>query len=59
MAEQLTCPICGQYIRYDAHDGIALYICGHVIHGDCYYDLHHQSSLCFVCGAWSWKILFQ
>ncbi|CAF1460572.1 unnamed protein product, partial [Rotaria sordida] len=57
MAELLICPLCKSIIA-DSIDGIAIYDCGHIIHGACFYDLHHQSYLCFVCGIWSSHILF-
>ncbi|CAF4236577.1 unnamed protein product, partial [Rotaria sordida] len=46
MAELLICPLCKSIIA-DSIDGIAIYDCGHIIHGACFYDLHHPSYLCF------------
>ncbi|CAF1500186.1 unnamed protein product [Rotaria sordida] len=43
MAELLICPLCKSIIA-DSIDGIAIYDCGHIIHGACFYDLHHPKS---------------
>ncbi|CAF1523435.1 unnamed protein product, partial [Rotaria sp. Silwood1] len=57
MAEPLICPLC-KSIMGNSIDGIAIYGCGHMICGECFYDLHHQSYKCFVCKIWSSDIFF-
>ncbi|CAF1235830.1 unnamed protein product [Rotaria sordida] len=44
MAEPLICPLCNSIIG-NSIDGIAIYACGHMIHGECFYDLHHQKQI--------------
>lgn len=46
--QQFICMTCHQPI-IDPTVDIVEYICGHLEHVDCYYELHHHNLKCLIC----------
>ena len=59
MAKNEICALCGEEILVNGFQAVVYYVCSHVEHDGCFFDIHPHNVTFVICGVVSDVLLFK